>query len=103
MLTLLWFVLAINLAPVTPGVPNRQPQAAMGNGIVALTFTSGDSIYFAASTDDGLTFAQPVKVAEVKGLAVGRHRGPRVTFLKDAIVITAIAGRDTPQGDLIAW
>ena len=94
-LALLW--LAMTIGPVTPGAPNRQPQLASGYGVVAMTFASGDSIYFAASHDDGMSFSAAVKVAEVKGLAVGRHRGPRVVILKDAIVISAIAG------DLISW
>lgn len=34
----------------------------------------------------------PVKVATVEVLAVGRHRGPRVTILKDAILVSAVVG-----------
>ncbi len=89
--------LAITIGPVAPGIPNQQPQLASGYGVVAMTFTSGESIYFSASHDDGKSFSMPLKVAEVKGLAVGRHRGPRVVILKDAIVISAVAG------DLISW
>ncbi len=97
MLALLISLLAITIAPVAPGTPNLQPQLASGYGVVAMTFTSGESIYFAASHDDGKSFSTAVKVAEVQKLAVGRHRGPRVVILKDAIVISAIAS------DLISW
>ena len=97
MLPLLLLSVAISIGPVAPGTPNGQPQLASGYGVVAMTFTSGQSIYFAASHDDGKSFGTPVKVAEVNGLAVGRQRGPRVVMLKDAIVISAIAN------DLISW
>src|ERR1041385_3244473 len=105
-------LLAIEVGAVSPGIPNRQPQLAAGYGMVALTFAAGPSIYFAASKDGGASFSAPQRVAEVKILATGRHRGPRVAILKDAIVITAVAGEKTggepshglpADGDLIAW
>jgi hypothetical protein len=78
-----------------------------------MTFGSGTTIYFTASTDGGRTFNRPAKVAETGALALGRHRGPRVAIVKDAIVISAIAGEKIatgphahglPQaGDLAAW
>src|SRR5580698_8384889 len=105
-------LLLMNIGPVSTGVPNRQPQLASAQGIVALTFAAGQSIYFAASTDDGRTFSSPVKVTEAKILAAGRHRGPRVVILKDAIVISAVIGQQSgdahahglaTDGDLISW
>ena len=56
---LLAAVLALHLTPVAPDVPNRQPQLAASNGAVAIAFGSGDSIWFARSTDNGRTFAAP--------------------------------------------
>ena len=95
-------LLLMNLGPVSTGVPNRQPQLASGQGMVALTFAAGQSIYFAASSDEGRTFSAPVKVADVRTLAAGRHRGPRVAILKDAIVISAVVS-ESSDGDLVTW
>lgn len=105
-------LLAMNVAPVSNGVPNRQPQLAAGYGMVGLTFAAGQAIYFAASQDDGRTFSSPVKVTEAKILAAGRHRGPRAVILKDAIVISAVVGEIAGDahahglpgdGDLVSW
>ncbi|HLX46448.1 MAG TPA: sialidase family protein [Bryobacteraceae bacterium] len=105
-------MLLVNVGPVSNGVPNRQPQLASGYGMVGLTFAAGQSIYFAGSNDEGWTFSPAVKVTEAKLLAAGRHRGPRVVILKDAIVISAVVGQETgdahshglpADGDLISW
>jgi hypothetical protein len=96
-----------------PAVPYRQPQLAAAHGQVAMTFGAGKTIYFASSSDQGKTFGSPVKVAEVNILALGRHRGPRLTILKDALLITAIVGEKVSagphahglpeDGNLVAW
>jgi hypothetical protein len=85
-------LLAIHIQPETNALPNRQPQLAAGHGQVALAYGTQHAIYFASSPDNGRTFSPPVKVAEVEALALGRHRGPRVTILKDAILVSAIVG-----------
>lgn len=109
---ILALLMMMNVGPVSTGVPNRQPQLASGYGLVGLTFAAGQSIYFAVSTDNGRVFSPPAKVAEVSVLAAGRHRGPRVTILKNAIVITAVAGETSggahahglsSDGDLVTW
>src|SRR5271165_5312282 len=92
-------LLALHLAPVSPTAPNRQPQLAAGNGIVALVFGSGESIWMTRSTDDGRTFGAPSKVAGLPKLSLGRHRGPRVVIAGAAIIVSAIPA----QGDLFAW
>ncbi len=97
-----WIYLTLlftNVDAISPGVPNRQPQLAAAHGIVAMTFAAGPSIYFASSSDQGATFSRPVKVADAKILAVGRHRGPRIAILKDAIVITAVVGEALATGE----
>ena len=99
----MWFLFAlltINLPPVSPTVPNRQPQLASAPGTVALVFGSGESIWLARSTDDGATFSAPAKVAELPKLMLGRHRGPRVAITGGTMLISAIAS--TP-GDLMLW
>jgi hypothetical protein len=98
----LLFVAANSIRPDPAATANaiqyRQPQLAAGNGIVAMAFGGGPSIYFTASTDQGKTFAPPVKVAETGALALGRHRGPRVVILKDALLISAIHGEKVATG-----
>ncbi len=99
MLLPILFVAASSIRPdAAPAIQFRQPQLASGNGIVAMTFGGGASIYFTASKDRGEAFSAPVKVAETGALALGRHRGPRVVILKDAIVITAIHGDKVATG-----
>lgn len=96
------------------GAPElRQPQLAVGYGKVALAYGSGSAIWFATSPDGGRTFGPRVKVGESGALALGRHRGPRVTILPNAILITAVAGQEVSKdthahglpekGDLTVW
>ena len=101
------------LAPVQSGLPNRQPQLATGDGLTALVFGNGNSIWFSRSLDSGQTFSRPTEVAQVPVLALGRHRGPRVVLAGNTVVISAVYG-ETPaigphahglpeNGDLVAW
>lgn len=95
---LLFLLLSSVLQPDAKMAPYRQPQLAAGNGLVVLTFAEDHTIYFASSRDQGRTFSQPVKVADVPILAAGRHRGPRVVILKDAILISAVVGDTLSTG-----
>jgi len=104
---------AMELQPGGAGVEFRQPQLAAAHGQVALAYGAGSAIWFATSADGGRTFGQRVKVAESGALALGRHRGPRVTILKDAILVTAVTGAAAShaehahgvpdRGDLTGW
>jgi hypothetical protein len=96
---LLAAVLALHLQPVSPDLPNRQPQLAAANNVVAVAFGSGDSIWLALSKDSGKTFAAPAKIATTPKLMLGRHRGPRVAIAGNSIVVSAIPS----AGDLLAW
>jgi hypothetical protein len=99
----MWFVvalLALRLAPVSPTAPNRQPQLTAANGMVALVFGAGESVWFTRSADNGKSFTKPSKVADLPKLMLGRHRGPRVAIAGNSIVITAIS---SASGDLYAW
>jgi len=87
-----FLLLASVLQPGASMAPYRQPQLAAGHGLVVLTFAQDKSIYFSYLRDQGRTFSQPTKVAEVAALAAGRHRGPRAVILKDAILISAVVG-----------
>ncbi len=105
--------LAAVIAPVQQNIPNRQPQAATEAGLTALAFGSGNSIWFSRSLDNGQTFSVPSEVAQVPGLALGRHRGPRIAISGGVIVISAVYGGTPPtephahglpeNGDLAAW
>lgn len=89
---------AETIAPRSEAVPFRQPQLASAHGQVAMAFGAGASIFFASSQDQGRSFGAPVKVAETGALALGRHRGPRLVILKDAMLISAIAGEKQATG-----
>ncbi len=91
-------LLAVRIEPADVAVPYRQPQLAAGHGQVAMAFGGGSAIYFAASDDAGRTFRKPVKVAQVGALALGRHRGPRLAILKNAMVVSAIVGDSVASG-----
>jgi hypothetical protein len=68
---------------------------------------------FARSKDGGQTFSKPVAIAEPPVLALGRHRGPRIVFSGDAMVVSAVGGdalatgqhaHGLPSdGNLLAW
>jgi hypothetical protein len=110
---LLFLMASPVIQPEGATAPSRQPQLASAHGLVGMTFGSGTTIYFTASTDGGRTFNTPSKVADTAALALGRHRGPRVAIVKDAIVISAISGHTAPtgphvhgkpqSGDLAVW
>lgn len=93
-------LLALHLQPVSPSTPNRQPQLAVSNGMVTMVFGSGESIWLTASGDNGRSWGQPTKVADLPKLLLGRHRGPRVNIGSNAIVVSAIS---SDPGDLLAW
>ena len=109
----LLLLVASEIVPGAGAVEFRQPQLAYGHGEVALAYGGGSAIYFASSKDEGKTFSPRVKVAELGALALGRHRGPRVTMVPGAILISAVAGgqasKDThahglpENGDLVVW
>src|SRR5438067_8065800 len=84
----------------------RQPQvAASPAGDIFVAFGRDNGIYFTASRDGGHTFSSAVNVATVKSLALGMRRGPRIVAMKDALLITAIAGETGKgrDGDVLAW
>jgi hypothetical protein len=105
MLPLIALLLAVEIAPATPDVPNRQPQLASAGKVVAVTYGAGNSIYFAASRDGGVKFGAPVVVSSKGKLSLGMHRGPRIAMVPKAIVISAVVGEQGggKDGDLLAW
>ena len=99
-----------HVGPMTSGTPAVEPHMAVNGSTVALTFGAGHVIYSDVSHDSGRTFSGPVKVAEAPILPLSMHRGPRIAFTEDAIVITAVVGKidaheygKPADGNLMAW
>lgn len=113
MILFLAALMVVNIGPIAPDAPAREPQMAVHGSTVALAFGAGNGVYFAVSHDSGKTFSAPVRIAEAAVLPLTRHRGPRIVFAGDALVITAVAGKTAAagphahglpsDGDLIAW
>ena len=88
------------------GLIPKQPQAAVGtSGNVHLVYGVGDAIFHCRSTDNGTSFENPKEAFRVSNLALGMRRGPRVAVTDDAVVVTAIGGKEGKgrDGDLLAW
>ena len=114
MFPILFFVaMTVHLGPMSPDAPAHEPQMAASGATVALTFGAGHAIYFSLSHDGGGTFSEPVKVAEAGIVPLTRHRGPRIAFAGNALVITAVVGTKAEEGahahglpsdgDLMVW
>ena len=112
-LTLLLFVAGSIVAEqgagvefAVPGTSAQQPQmAAAPDGTLYLVYGAGHTIYCAASRDGGKSFGVPTALEAGGMLMLGRHRGPRVGATKDAVTITAIAGKrgSGQDGDVLSW
>jgi len=110
---LLFWAMTAHLGPMGPDAPAHEPQMAVNGSTVALTFGAGHAIYFSSSRDGGETFSAPQKVAEAGIVPLTRHRGPRIAFAGNAIVITAVVGSKAEEGphahglpsdgDLMVW
>src|SRR5690242_2539878 len=92
--------LAADIAPSSPGLVYSQPQIASDGTTTGMVFASKDTIYYAPLD------SAPVRVADAPSLALGNHRGPRIAFARDAIVITAGVSPEDRQyapGTLRSW
>jgi hypothetical protein len=101
----LLLLLSVQIGPAAAGTPNRQPQLGARGNAVAVAYGAGNAIYLAASTDGGTTFGPPVLVSSQGELALGMHRGPRVAYTRQGIVISAVVGErgKGKDGDVLAW
>jgi hypothetical protein len=104
-MTVFALLLAMQFAPQSAELPNRQPQLAVDGPRLALAYGSGDRVYFAESRDAGRSWSQPVVVSSQGKLSLGMRRGPRIAVTPQAVVITAVVGEKGrgADGDLIAW
>lgn len=81
--------------------------------MVGMVFAKGGSVMFAGSSDGGRTFSSARVVSHAPVLAAGRHRGPKVLFAGQEIVVSAIVGNTAASGehahglpsdgDLVVW
>ena len=79
----------------------QQPQIDVAtDGTVYVAFGRGEEIFLAVSRDAALTFAPPVRVAQLPKLALGRRRGPRLAVSGERITLTAISHE---TGNLLAF
>ena len=79
-------LIAAEIVPSLPGTAYQQPQIASDGQNVGIVFGAKNTIYFSNTKDS------PIAVAESPVLSLGNHRGPRVAFTTNAIVITAGVG-----------
>src|SRR5258708_6109944 len=86
-------LLALNLGPMGPDAPAREPQLGAGGPTGALTFGAGSAIYFTVSHDSGRTFSVPIKVEQASNVVLTHHRGPRIAITGKTIVISAITSK----------
>ncbi len=99
-----FLALAKPVAPAAP-LPCRQPQLASDAHAVYLVCGADNTIYLSSSDDGGRTFRPLTRIGAVASLALGMHRGPRISIAGDALVVTAIAGKvgKGQDEDLMAW
>jgi hypothetical protein len=94
------FFLAADIAPTSPGLVYSQPQIGSDGQRTGIVFASKDAIYYAEPD------SAPVHVADAPSLELGNHRGPRMAFGREAIVITAglsPPGQPYAPGTLRSW
>jgi len=93
----------LNGPPVTavrPLAPGKMPALFTDDrGTLHLTFGRSDTIFYAASTDGGLSFTKPVSAGVLPDLVAGAKRGPQVAANAQVIVITAV----NRAGNLFAY
>src|SRR5678815_5531562 len=56
---------------------------------IHLVYGSGDSILYCYSVDEGKTFAVPVLISVVQGLAASHMRGPQIAATNVGLSVTA--------------
>lgn len=85
---ILWCLslIAAEIVPALPQTVYEQPQIASDGRNVGIVFGAKNTIYFSNNKEP------PIVVTESPVLSLGNHRGPRLAFTTNAIVITAGVG-----------
>jgi hypothetical protein len=105
-LSLLVLVAEGHTATIASPDGGRQPQVTIDPlGNVHLTFGAKGKVFYTCSTDSGATYRKPTEVGELRSLALGMRRGPRIVVSGETIAITSIggAGADSSNGNLYSW
>jgi hypothetical protein len=66
---------------------------------IHLVYGLGDSIMYSYSSDKGNTFASPVLISNLTGLAASHTRGPQIAFTEDGLLVTAC----TNSGNIFSY
>ena len=88
------------------GQSPKQPQAAVAtDGTVHLIYGSGDAVFHCKSTDAGASFSKPQEAFRTANMSLGMRRGPRISVAGNAVVVTAVGGKQGKgrDGDVLAW
>lgn len=79
----------------------KQPQVAVNaKGEIFVVFGNPQGVWFSSSKGGDKSFSAPMKIADVKGLALGMRRGPRIVVNGNSIAVTAISHT---SGNLLTW
>ncbi len=84
----------------------KQPQASISSdGAIHVVFGVGEDVVYCHSTDNGYTFSEPRVAFQIPNLALGMRRGPRISAVGNALIVSAIGGKQGKgkDGDLVAW
>ncbi len=74
----------------------EQPQIAIDTqGTIRIVFGIDDKIMCVSSTDQGVTFSQPVTVGQIEDMHLGMSRGPQIASSAHYSMITAIDKKGT--------
>ena len=75
------------------------PALAKDDNNIHLVYGTGDSIMYASSTDEGISFAEPVLVDTLADLIDFATRGPQIAATKNGVSIIAV----NQQGDIFSY
>ena len=92
-LIFLWMAVGLTATRSQTGIigSGQQPQIRADNqGIIRLIYGDRDKIFYALSSNKGVSFSKPIEIAEVKDMHLGMSRGPQLASSKDYSVVTAI-------------
>ncbi len=82
----------------------KEPTLAFDDqGTLHAAFGAGNTLY--STSQAAGAFGPPTVIAQAGHLALGMRRGPRLTFTKNNLVVSAIYGRQGGgrDGELLAW
>ena len=78
-----------NFKPSIHSMNGESPSLYVADGRIHIVFVTGDSIFYAYSTNRGRSFTVPSVVAVLQGLIHAGGRGPQITGTNGELVIAA--------------